>query len=251
MESKLNELENSFINNNSQIVETTRRQYLNDAIRKVQSILSRKEEILSDVLNKKSIIESIKLNIQKLEYDEQCLKVIVSELSPTDGLIAEGLFGFIKIFVAGMNTFIKKVWTYPLEIQSCKLSEDTKLELDYKFPLKVGEDELPVPDVSKGSTGMREIINLAFKVLAIKHLSLLEIPLFLDEFGSAMDHTHRTTAYGIFDYLINQINFSQVFMVNHYSDLYGSLKNAEICVLHDSNIVLPKDSIYNRHVVMA
>lgn len=251
IKNKLSELESSYYSNKTNSIESLRRQYLNDAIRKVQSILSRKEELLSDVLNQKNITDNINANIQKLEIEEKCLKVIVSELSPTDGLIAEGLFGFIKVFTSNINSFIKNIWTYPFTVQACNLSEDTKVELDYKFPMVVGDEELPVSDVSKGSTGMQEIVNLAFKVTAIKHLGLTEIPLFLDEFGAALDHAHRTTVYGIFDYLINQINFSQVFMVNHYSDLYGSLKNAEICVLHDSNIVIPKDSIYNKHVVIA
>lgn len=251
LKTQLESLEIQYKELNSNTVETIRRQYLNDAIRRIQSILSRKEETLSEVNSQNAVVESIGKNIEKLELDEKCLKVIVNELSPTDGLIAEGLFGFIKIFVNQMNNFIKKVWAYPFTIQSCNLADDSKIELDYKFPIKVGDDSLPVSDVSKGSTGMIEIVNLAFKVSAVKHLGLTDIPLFLDEFGASFDHAHRTTAYGIFDYLINQISFSQVFMVNHYNELYGSLKNAEICILHDSNIIIPKGAVYNKHVVIA
>lgn len=251
LKEQLDVLEIQFNELNTNTVETLRRQHLNDAIRKIQSILSRKEATLSEINSQNSVIESINKNIEKLELDEQCLKVIVNELSPTDGLIAEGLFSFIKVFLNNMNSFVKKVWSYPLIIQSCNLSEDSKVELDYKFPMKVGDDHNQVPDVSKGSTGMREIVDLAFKVTAIKFLGLADIPLFLDEFGASFDHAHRTTAYGIFDYLINEISFSQVFLVNHYNDLYGSMKNAEICILHDANIVVPKGSVYNKHVVIA
>lgn len=232
-------------------VETLRRQTVNDGIRYVQSILSNKERQLHELKNQESIIHSLELNIKSLEEDEKCLKAIVNELSPTDGLIAEGLFGFIRMFTNQMNSFIKKIWTYDMQILSCELSEDSKVELDYKFPIKIEDRPKPVSDVSKGSTGMCEIIDLAFKVIAIKHLGLNDSPLFLDEFGTTLDYAHRTTIYGIFDYLVNQIHFSQVFLVNHYSDLYGSLKNAEICVLHDSNIEIPKGAVYNKHVVIA
>lgn len=248
---QIDALEIQFKELNTNMIETLRRQHLNEAIRKIQSILSRKEAILSEVKSQNSVIESIAKNIEKLEQDEKCLKAIVSELSPTDGLIAEGLFSFIKVFLSHMNSFIKKVWSYPLIIQSCHLSDESKIELDYKFPMKVGDDHNTVPDVSKGSTGIMEIVDLAFKVTAIKFLGLSDIPLFLDEFGASFDHQHRTTAYGIFDYLINQINFSQVFLVNHYNDLYGSMKNAEICILHDANIIIPKGAVYNKHVVLA
>lgn len=232
-------------------VETIRRQTVNDGVRYVQSILSNKERQLHELKNQESIIASLEQNIKSLEEDEKCLKILVNELSPTDGLIAEGLFGFIRLFINQMNSFIKKVWSYDMEIMSCELSEDSKVELDYKFPIKKEGNQKPIPDVSNGSTGMKEIIDLAFKVIAIKHLGLNDSPLFLDEFGTTLDYAHRTTIYGIFDYLVNQIQFSQVFLVNHYSDLYGSLKNAEICVLHDSNIEIPKGAIYNKHVIIA
>lgn len=248
---QLDLLETQYKELNTNMIETTRRLHLNDAIRVIQSILSRKEATLAEVKTQNSIIENINKNIEKLEQDEKHLKVIVNELSPTDGLIAEGLFSFIKVFLNHMNFFIKKVWSYPFVIQSCNLSDDTKVELDYKFPMKVGDEQNPVSDVSKGSTGMKEIIDMAFMVTSIKFLKLTDIPLCLDEFGSSFDHTHRTTAYGIFDYLINHINFSQVFMVNHYNDLYGSMKNAEICILHDANIIIPKGCVYNQHVVLA
>ena len=231
-------------------VETMRRQVVIEGIRYVQSILSRKESILIDLNNQENIIRDLQNSIKALEEDEYCLKTIVGELSPTDGLIAEGLFGFIKLFVSQMNSFISKVWTYEMKILSCELAEDSKVELDYKFPIRIEGKEKPVADIGLGSTSMIEIIDLAFKIVAIKHLGLNDIPLFLDEFGVGFDKTHRTAVYGVFDYLMNQIQFNQVFIVNHYSDLYGSFKNAEICVLHDANVEIPKGSVYNKHVVI-
>lgn len=251
LEKQVKELDTNLNSLVSDKVETLRRQTVINGIRYVQSILSNKERQLHELKNQESIIGSLEENIKALEEDEKCLKAIVSELSPTDGLIAEGLFGFIKIFIGQMNAFIRKIWSYEMEILSCELSEESKVELDYKFPLKIENKPKPVPDVANGSTGMKEIIDLAFNVIAIKHLGLSDSPLLLDEFGTTLDYAHRTTIYGIFDYLVNQIQFSQVFLVNHYSDLYGSLKNAEICVLHDANIEIPKGAVYNKHVRIA
>lgn len=250
LEKELSEISKSLQVSVDDKVETMRRQVVIEGIRYVQSILSRKESILIDLNNQENIIIDLQNSIKALEEDEYCLKTIVGELSPTDGLIAEGLFGFIKLFVSQMNSFISKVWTYEMKILSCELAEDSKVELDYKFPIRIEGKEKPVADIGLGSTSMIEIIDLAFKIVAIKHLGLNDIPLFLDEFGVGFDKTHRTAVYGVFDYLMNQIQFNQVFIVNHYSDLYGSFKNAEICVLHDANVEIPKGSVYNKHVVI-
>lgn len=230
--------------------ENLKRQAVIEGIRYVQSVLSKKENSLLELNNQLNIIKDLEKSISILEEDELCLKTLVSELSPIDGLIAEGLFGFIKIFVNQMNAFIKTVWSYEMIIQTCQLSEDSKVDLDYKFPIKIEGKPKLTPDVSMGSTSMMEIIDLAFKIVAIKHLGLNDIPLFLDEFGTGFDKAHRLAVYSVFDYLMNQIQFNQVFIVNHYSDLYGSFKNAEICVLHDSNVDIPKGAIYNKHVVI-
>ena len=67
-----------------------------------------------------------------------------------------------------MNAFIGKVWTYPLVIQSCSVVEGENIDLDYKFPMLINEGESPISDISKGSRGMKEIINLAFRLTAMQ-----------------------------------------------------------------------------------
>lgn len=233
---------------NKDAIETSRRTHFNNAIRIIQSSLIRKEEALNELKTQASIINDLRSNIRSMEVDEECLKIMVRELSPTDGLIAEGLFGFIKIFIAQMNSLIKKIWSYELTVCPCELSDDGKVELNYKFALKVQDNERPVPDVSMGSTGMKEIIDLAFKITAMKYLGLAETPLFLDEFGHSLDARHRTNSIEIMKHITDEEPFTQLFVVNHYNSIYGALTNAEICVLCSSNIDMPKNTIYNRHV---
>jgi hypothetical protein len=149
-----------------------------------------------------------------------------------------------------MNSFIKKVWLYPLVIQSCKPELDNEVELDYKFKLVVNDSD-PVSDIKMGSAAMKEIINLAFKLVAMKYLNITNSPLFLDEFGRTMDSAHRISAFkAVTDVLLNS-DYSQIFMVSHYSESYGSLTNSEICVLCDANIVIPENTVFNKHVVIS
>jgi len=122
------------------------------------------------------------------------------------------------------------------------------LDLDYKFPVKKYTDDDITPDVSKCSRGMKEIINLAFKITGMKYLDLLDTPLYLDEFGSAMDNGHRNEVISLIKAFNEQKTFSQMFIVSHDVTQYSSLPNAQVCVICDINIITP-DS-YNEHVKM-
>lgn len=245
---KVNELSSSFELNTKNAVETKRRSVLNSVIRAIQLSLAKKEELLSEVKTQRAIITDIENNIISLERDEVSLKHLTNELSPVDGLIAEGMFGFIKLFVQQMNSFIKNIWTYQMEILPCQLSNSGGVDLDYKFPIKVEGNDNPVTDVSRGSSGMIEIIDLAFKINAIRHLKLMDGPLFLDEFGAAFDSAHRTSGIEMMKNIIERDPFTQLFVVNHYDSIYGALTNAEVCILCDSNIDIPKNTTYNKHV---
>jgi hypothetical protein len=66
-----------------------------------------------------------------------------------------------------------------------------------------------------------------------------------------MDSAHRISAFkAVTDVLLNS-DYSQIFMVSHYSESYGSLTNSEICVLCDANIVIPENTVFNKHVVIS
>lgn len=225
-----------------------RRTILNQLIRDLQSALATREHALFAAQQQRQIVDAMIQKIATFTQEEQALTVLVKELSPTEGLIAEGILGFIKNFCDQMNALIQKVWSYPLTIQSCEVIDKDGIDLDYRFPLIVGDELNPVSDVSKGSSGMQEIINLAFRLTAMKYLHLQDYPLHLDEFGSTFDKDHRTAAASMIRSLIEEHAFPQVFMISHYEGLYGALSNAQICVLNATNILTPKD--YNQHVTM-
>ncbi len=229
-------------------IETMRREALNALIRQLQSELGAKEHILHLAANQKSIIKNIEDQINELEVDKEALTILINQLSPTDGLIAQGLLGFIRSFISQMNTFIEQVWSYPMTIMSCDIQDNESLDLDYKFPVRKYSDDDKSPDVSKCSNGMKEIINLSFKITAMKYLNLLHTPLYLDEFGSAMDNGHKNEVISLIKAFNEQKTFSQMFIVSHDVTQYNSLPNSEVCVLCDTNIITPQK--YNEHVTM-
>lgn len=232
---------------NTDLIEMVRRETLNHCVRQLQHSLALKQTTLTTALLQKGIISDLETQIVSLTIEEEAARLLVKQLSPTDGLIAEGLLGFIRNFTGKMNSIIRKIWSYPLQIQSCGISNASGAELDYKFSL-LQDSTTVVPDVRQGSSGMHEIINLAFKIVAMQYLKLSEGPLMLDEFGKTLDAEHRVAASSAIKSLMDTQSFTQLFMISHYEAGYGSFTNAETCVLDARNISIPTK--YNQHVTM-
>ena len=244
----LEQLLNLVIENTDNSVKWYQCAAYDEVIRQVQVELAVKQKALADLRVKQALIYDLEEQIVLLDREEQGYKLLLSELSPVDGLIAEGMTGFIKIFVKQMNQIIAKIWNYPLEIQSCTLQEGESVDLDYQFPFVVQSDTRE--DVSKGSSAMCEIFDFAFKVVASRYISSDSIPLYLDELGRAMDVEHKMKVIEYVKNLSDKHIFSQIFLISHDILQYGALSNTDICVLCDANIVLPKDCTFNKHVLM-
>ncbi len=247
---RIKELHDNAVVLNSDMIESLRRDTLNHGIRQLQLQLANKQQVLSEIVTQKAIIDSLQQQIVKLSLEEESLKMLVQQLSPTDGLIAQGLMGFIRTFIQQMNILIRKIWSYPLQVLNCGAVDSQTVELDYKFPLMVREKSNVVSDVSKGSSGMCEIVDLAFKVVAMSALHLGDYPLYLDEFAKTFDEEHRVSAMQVIKTLMDTQGFTQLFMVSHYEASYGSFTQAEVCVICPENITIPESTRYNSHVTI-
>lgn len=232
------------------MIENLRRETLNHCIIQLQHSLASKQEALSKAKVQKALIDDLEAQIARLTLEEEASKLLVNALSPTEGLIAEGLLGSIRVFTSKMNILISKIWAYPLRILDCGFLDENGAELDYKFKVMVQRKDNVINDVNEGSEGMQEVINLAFKVIAMEYLGLADMPLFLDEFGKSFDETHRSQASATIKALMDQRSFEQLFMVSHYAASHGSFTNAQVCVMCPNNITVPAGFQYNQHVTM-
>lgn len=203
---------------------------------------------LEQTISKIDIQQNVILQLQNQisDYQEQIrlMKLAEQALSPSTGLIAKGLTGFINWFISKMNGFVSNIWTYPLEILPIAVTDD--LELDYKFPVSV-DNGRPAADIKAGecNTATCEVFDLAFRIMAMECLGLGNYPLQLDEFGGSFDHRHRNTAFQVVTSLIVSSNIPQVFLVSHAEQSYGSLKNSDVTVLHADNVSLPSGVVPN------
>lgn len=220
---------------------------INKIINQLKIEVGEKIKLQQSLDNKLNIIQYIDNEITTLSTRGEVLSILVNELSPQKGLIAEGLSQFIEIFITYMNALIKEIWSYPLEIKP-PTSDDAEDEtnLTFRFPMIVGLNNEEIDDVALGSSGIKEVINLAFKLTAMKSLKLDNYPLFLDEFGASFDQQHRINATNVIKRIAEERIHSQLFMVSHYESSYGSITDCDVILLSE-DIAIPFKQI-NQYV---
>lgn len=221
----------------------------NSAITTYREDVYRLSKKQSEIESKRQTIQLLEKQVNDLSNELKVWDVVLDALNPTDGLIAEGLLGYIRIFLARMNGLIASIWTYPLVIHPSKMSEESETELSYRFPMTVGLSDKPKNDIVQGSDGICEVIDLAFRMVAMKALGLKGYPLYLDEFGRTFDNKHRENALRLVERLSEEFIEDQIFMVSHSFMEYSVLNDVAFCVLSEDNIVLPPKNI-NKGVVI-
>lgn len=227
----LEALLSDYTSNMDKVLSIKRKHAIDEIIKTIKLFISDKESLLSKQTIQTSIVENISKSIEEQEELLIYYKAIEKTLSPTEGLIAKSLTGFINTFILQINNFIKKIWSYPLELET--IVPDENLDINYKFKVIVNESVV-IPDISRLSSAQKEIVDLAIRIVSMKYLNMMDYPLYLDEFAAKMDNAHRKAAFYTINNLLLNSNFSQIFLINHYEDQYGSLKNAQIVDL--SNI---------------
>ena len=191
-------------------------------------------------------IKKTKDELINLQQREIVLGNMVKALSPTEGLIAKSINSFLNVFIDDINNVIKSVWSYELKLLPCDLS--TGDDLDYYFPFSLNGQK-PISDIKQASSGGKEIIDLAFKIIFIKYLKLIDYPLYLDEYAVKMDPVHRVNAYNVIGSVLAH-NFSQVFIISHFESMYGSFKNSDISVFGSSTANIDPNLTFNKVMKM-
>ena len=188
-----------------------------------------------------ALLKDLEQQLEECGKREVALGVLIDEISPSDGLIAEQLSGFIASFVKLANVILDKIWSYPLRILPCGIEQE---ELDYKFPIEVGSERERGNDVACGSEAQRDVFDFVF-VLVLG--SFVEFPLFLDELGSSFDEEHRAKVWSFVRDYVDAGRAPQAFMISHYAANHTALTNADLVVVDAENITVPRK--YNECIV--
>lgn len=212
----------------------------NSAFKIVNSKLAEASITLAMVRNKLAQHNGVRQSIEALHVDREDLthkrkryEELLTALSPNKGLIADIVSSVLVKFTDDVNKTVSRIWDYPLTLKPY----ENQSNLNYKFPLATDSNE--VFDVSLGSKGQQDVINLAVTLNAMRYLSLTDYPLFLDEVGSSFDFTHRQNYIRMIRDLATTGDCSQIFCVNHFTSDYGGITNADVVVLSPDNIIVP------------
>lgn len=216
------------------LIDSKRNNLLLESIGNLKLELSTIQKQLQDVNSNDKYIEELQKTITKNKVKVSVLKKMLLTLSPESGLIAKSINSFLNKFLSEMNHIINSVWKYSMIILPCEIGEDK--DLNYRFKVKVNDDEV-IEDISKLSSSMEEIVNLAFKIVFVKYLGISGFPLILDEFGRTMDPEHRVAAYDIIDKVLAH-NFNQIILVCHFESMYSRFNNGDFIELKESKCSL-------------
>ncbi len=201
------------------------------------------EQELEQARVKNAIFRDVEDQLKSAELQYKDYTVIVNNLSPNTGLIADLMNESIAVFTAKLNATVESVWTTDLIILPCV---NKKNDLDWKFPILV-DNETQRSDVSKTSTSQKDIINFSFQRILAEHIGEEQMPIFADELGSSMDEQHRINMMHILADLVEMKQCSQLFLISHYNAFHEQFVNNETFVLDSKNIInMPK--VYNKHV---
>jgi len=234
-----------FYTNLNQQIEYLIQQGIESEIKSLQLQMAQARSVLSQMEIKEHTLKELEVQHNHAVEQQSDYGMLVKAMSPTDGLIGKYLMGFMQSMVGLMNAIIKEVWSHPLEILPSKVDSD---ELTYTFPLNVNDGALIAPDISRASAGQKDIVDFAFKLLAMKFLKFEQYPLYLDEFGSTFDEKHRFNLVPFLLQLIELNQFNQVFFISHYATTHGAFNQAEFFVVDPTNITVP--TIYNEHAII-
>jgi len=182
-------------------------------------------------------IEYLTKEIEKLQKESKVSKVIYEKAKD---LVDDAMNSSMNYIVMRINEIISKIWSYELELKPVRIEDD--IGLDYRFAFSVKNKERS--DITKASTSMKDIINLAFKLTVMEMLNLETYPILLDEFGSSMDENHSAVIYSNLENLLNVTTKGQVFIISHLSGHYGAiLKKSDVNVINSDGLALPSVEI--------
>lgn len=215
LESKLEDVLNSLYNHIRRVT-----------IEDIQGWIGVLTKELNDAKTNRDSIKDTRRQLEELQVTAKHCKIAVDAMSPVSGIIAQHMVGTITEFIDQMNQVISRIWTTPLVILPCDLTEDS--ELDYIFPVEVSQSPYLTPDVSNASDGQLEIIDFAFKIVSLMRLGQEGGFLFIDETDRPMEPIHKVRLMNYIKELIENEHFSQVFLVSHHEGAYGALPFPDI-----------------------
>lgn len=222
----------SFVNYRDTKLKSIYNDYINELVKMFQDKVIELDFEIARYDNVAEHYRNLKIELDGYKKELMANKKIEEYLSPSKGLIGKTMASTINTVLDKMNYIINQIWSQNINILPCDIEED---DLTFKFPVMINEAK-HIPDIIKGSSSIREVIDIAFKITAMELLDMLQYPLILDEFSNTMDTKHRVSAYNYIDKLSKE-HFSQIFIVSHFEEMFLRFTNdTDVAILNNDNI---------------
>lgn len=187
------------------------------------------EKEIGNYNNIQYTINTYNKQIEDIKENIEVLTILLNELSPKDGIIAKYISNFLNVILNNINNVIASVWEYDMKLNPLEL--DNGDILDYRFKVVVGDNELVINDINKVSNGMKEIINLAFRMTLYKLLQIKNSILYLDEFGVKLDKFHKQKILHFISSIVHNNTFDQIFLISHIDHMLETIKDSVVVEL--------------------
>lgn len=202
---------------------------LNEAIKKeideTNNNIASLSESIRTANEVKQTVERLKESIAKQEARKEGFALIVDELSPKAGLIAEQLSEFVGNFVSMVNEVLASVCSYHFRILPCKTNSET---IDYIFPVEIADSPKVVDDISKLSDGQTTMVKFACKIVSLLCAGASGHPLWVDEVDRELSPDHKIMMINYIRNLIDDGVFSQLFIISHHESTHGALPDYDV-----------------------
>lgn len=174
--------------------------------------------------------------------EKAALDVLLKSISPKHGLIGKQLRLMMFQFCDIVNAYIREVWETQLEL----IPPNPDKAMDFKFDVVINGN--PPTTVGEMSVGQSEMVDLAV-MLAVRHYTGLQgSPLIMDETGVNFDPAHRRKLIDFMKRITESDQYGQLFVVCHFISEFGGLTNADMVVIDDANVTVPKR--YNENIAI-
>lgn len=222
---------------------TTIVEHLNQARESKLDAYATARDRYRQMTNELDQLATMEKDLAALQAERHEARQMITAWSPEQGVLRKYYYKAIVRITEMMNHYVDLVWSYPMRVMPCDMSDG---ELDYLFPFKLKDKEELAPDVCKGSKAQKAMFDLAYRLTSYKGLGLQNFPLLLDEPSEGMDEAHRHRLVDFIKRLSSSGEFSQLIVVSHDSDVHSKLNEASYCVVEPEGVTLP--DVYNEHV---
>ncbi len=227
LENQLNLLKSSVDTYIAHHIEKKIKDRVDSELRVVKVELAHIQSLLENTKSIDTQIKKLEESIEKENKELEVLLFTLERLSPKEGLIAKSISSFLNLIISHINHILESIWQYKMQLEEIDVEE---MSLDYRFRVKV-EDKLVIEDITKVSSGMKEMIDLSFRLTLYKLLGLENYPLYLDEFGVRLDSEHRRRIKELIFRFMKSDLYSQIFLITHMDLHYLEEEDVQVVEL--------------------